>query len=403
MEPFTYISSLGLSGSLSTRPATALLVLSGAISFNWVAGPVWLTGFVPITIFVLLTVVEWNAGKDIMFIEIAEAFMPFIQAVLSAVIGIAMLNSGSAEALTVMMGEAEVAMPWWRIGVNLIWGAILAVLTFYAALYRFSFARFFGDFDEDNDLGLLSLHSWMEVFFTASCTLLTLFVPALAVILFILTAVSLRWVRKYLEKQEDKKMLPCPDGCGTKIYGSALHCPGCQAKNPQPMRVGLLGQTTANYATSREIQRWELLAQKRCPRCATKFNGRSMNQVCDGCQESVLDSPQAVKEYVEFFDQKLATTLIICAVAGLVPFVGLVFGVVYYRLNLVSPMRRYVPMVQGCMGRWGTRLINLLLSTFQPIPFVGAVMLPLMAFINFKIYRSMVVQSQYRAMSLKPA
>lgn len=398
MDLFTYLSSLGLVPSVSTRPGTSLFMVSLAITFGVVIGPAWLFGVFPLFVLFLIVLIEWNIWKEAALLEIIETAMPFIKAILAVMITIVMFNNSEAGAvLELMGGEQTVSSPWWVTAANWLWSLLLGVLTWYTALYRQSFLFFLTEFDEDNDLGLLSLYSWMEVFFTATSTLLALVVPVAAILLFIVTALGLRGLRHYLEKQEEKKRQACPNNCGTQIYGSALNCPNCQAKNPTPLKVGLLGQTTSNYVKNKNDQYWALLSQKRCPRCATRFHGRTLNQVCSACQEEVLNSPKMVQAYAEHFDAKLPRTLLISGVVGLIPFVGLVFGVVYYRLTLVSPMRRYVPTVQGCIGRWGTRLINLFLISFQPIPFFGALMLPVMCYINFKMYRSLFIQSQFHA------
>lgn len=401
METIVYLKTLGIMPSLSARPATALLVLSVAITFGWVVGPVWLVGTLPIVLLLLITLAEWNVGKEVAIMELLETVMPFVKVVLAIIISQAMLETESAEMLTVLLSEETAAIPWWAEAINWLWSAFIGVLTWYASLYRQSYLFFISEFDEDNDLGLLSLYTWMEGLFTAGNILLALIAPIAAIILFALTVLTLHLLRRYLNRQEEKKRIPCTNNCGTLIYGTALSCPKCQTKNSTPLKVGLLGQTTSKYVTNRQSHHWELMAQKRCPRCATRFRGRDMHHICEECGESVLGSPEAVKEYVQYFEAKLPKTLVVSGFLGLVPFAGIILGVVYYRLNLISPMRRYVPVTQGCLGRWGTRLINLVLLTFQPIPVLGAFMLPLMCYISFTIYRRLMVKSQLRSIDSK--
>lgn len=103
METFTYLSSLGLMPSLATRPATALLVLSGAISLGWVAGPSWLLGFFPLISLFVIALVGWNIGKDSILIEFVETFIPFIKVILAFVISVVMLDMQSAEVLSALI------------------------------------------------------------------------------------------------------------------------------------------------------------------------------------------------------------------------------------------------------------------------------------------------------------
>ncbi|KAA3663405.1 MAG: hypothetical protein DWQ04_10755 [Chloroflexi bacterium] len=398
MQTLGILNTFGFVPSLSMRPALALLVLSVAITFGWVAGPVWLIGTVPIIILLLVTIGEWNLGKDGFFIDLFEMIMPFIKVVLAIAIALILLEGESSNLLEVMINDEA---PWWQEAGKWSGGLLQGVFVWYANLYRQSYLLFITEIDEDNELGLLTLYTWLEGLFAAINIPLAIIFPIAAIVLYLVVILCIWLLRRYLERQENKKRVACTNDCGTQIYSSALNCPTCYTKNPAPFRIGVLGQTTSAYVKDRYAHSWELLAQKRCPRCATQFRGKNMHQMCEACGESVLDSPEAVQGYVQYFDKKLPLTLTICAALGIVPLVGLVVGIVYYRLTLVSPMRRYVPVAQGCLGKWGTRLINFVLLTFQPLPVVGAFILPLMCFINYRVYRGLVISSQFRSVSPK--
>ena len=397
MEFLPFLQAIGLAPSWSTKPASTLFVISLLVSFNQLSTPGWLFGWTPALILLVMALTEWQVGKDMMVMDLLESFMPLVKGVLAVVITLSLLDANTAQVLEYLRSDdpgflfslLETAAKW-------VYGLVTGVATWYITIYRDSYKQFFGDFDEDNDVGLLSLYGWAELFFAVGNGVLAIFFPVVAIGLFLLTAVSLRLLRRYLEKQETKKKRLCANGCGTDIFGSALVCPTCDHPNPAPLRVGLLGQTTNQPVKNKGDHHWQLLAQKRCPRCATHFYGRTMHQVCTACGQNVLDSPAAVKAYVQHFDGKLWSTMALCAAMGFVPFVGIVAGVVTYRLRLVSPMRRYVPVMQGCLGRWTVRLINLFLVSLQAIPFAGLLILPLMCFFNFQIYRSLMMRSQSR-------
>ena len=69
------------------------------------------------------------------------------------------------------------------------------------------------------------------------------------------------------------------------------------------------------------------------------------------------------------------------------PLLGLIPGIVYYRLSLLGGLRRYLPTGASIVTRWTVRLLNLVLIALQWIPFVGAAMLPLLCITNFALYR----------------
>jgi hypothetical protein len=79
--------------------------------------------------------------------------------------------------------------------------------------------------------------------------------------------------------------------------------------------------------------------------------------------------------------------LLVSAALGAIPLLGLVPGVAYYRLNLVSGLRGYIPPLRGITTRWLVRLIHVLVVVVQPIPLVGAVALPVLCWSTYAIYR----------------
>ncbi len=390
-----YLSSFATTPAISTRPATALLFIAALLSITGTAGPAWLLSLWTIAILIAVAIVEWNVGKDMALFEMLEPFMPFLKALVAVMVSLALLDSRTADLASTLISE-EVATPLWESGLKLVWAILMGILGFIAAIYRTSFYLFISDFDQDNDLGLLTLYSWMEVFFSVTGSLLALVVPVAAIVMYIVTVLGLYALRRQLEQMEENKRVPCKGNCGTTIYPCAIYCPTCFAPNPHPCQVGLLGQTTIKPVTDAPNHPWMLLAQKRCPRCATRFKGRDMHQTCVACGTSVLGSPEAVHAYVATFDAKLSTVMMICFGLGFVPFAGLIAAVIYYRLTLVSPMRRYVPAAQGCLGRWLTRIFNLIMISFQAIPVCGPFILPAMCYVNYQLYRSMMLRSQYR-------
>lgn len=394
-----YLSSMGVTPALSTRPASALIFLSLLMRFSGITEPTWLFSGWTLVILVAVMLIEWKISKELAIVELLEPFMPFLKAAVAIMVAFVLIDTRTSEAASSLFSADIISDPLWRTILDVGWMILMGVLGFIAALYRSSFYFFFSEFDQDNDLGLLTLYSWMEVFFTATGTLLALIVPAAAIVLYIVTALTLYVLRQQLEKLEENKRVACKGNCGDTIYPSAVHCPRCYAPNPHPMHVGLLGQTTNKPVTDIGKHPWLLLAQKRCPRCATRFKGRDMHQICGACGTSVLDSPEAVHAYVGMFDQKLSSTMLICFGLGFIPFAGLIAAVVYYRLTLVSPMRRYVPVAQGCLGRWVTRIFNLFMIALQPIFICGAFALPLMCYVNYKLYRGMLIRAQYRPKS----
>jgi hypothetical protein len=84
----------------------------------------------------------------------------------------------------------------------------------------------------------------------------------------------------------------------------------------------------------------------------------------------------------------VSLVLAVCFLLGLVPILGVIPGVIYYRLAIVAPFRRYIPHGRGLLLRWGLRLAIVVLVAFQWIPVAGGLAVPSMALINYVAYRS---------------
>jgi hypothetical protein len=79
---------------------------------------------------------------------------------------------------------------------------------------------------------------------------------------------------------------------------------------------------------------------------------------------------------------------VVCFVLGLIPVLGVIPGVIYYRLTIVAPFRRYIPAGRGFVLRWGVRLAVVVLVAFQWVPVAGGLAVPIMALISYGAYRT---------------
>ena len=67
----------------------------------------------------------------------------------------------------------------------------------------------------------------------------------------------------------------------------------------------------------------------------------------------------------------------------------------------VTQFRGYIPPVSGCLARVWVRLVHWGLILLQPIPILGALMLPLMCWSTYAVYRRALVSSARKG--LQPA
>jgi hypothetical protein len=104
-----------------------------------------------------------------------------------------------------------------------------------------------------------------------------------------------------------------------------------------------------------------------------------------------------VRDYIALIDRKVPTVCALCFLLGLIPVLGVIPGVIAYRLTIVAPFRRYIPPGRGLLLNWGVRLAIVMLMAFQWVPVAGALTVPAMALINFVAYRT-----AFRRLALAP-
>ena len=110
-------------------------------------------------------------------------------------------------------------------------------------------------------------------------------------------------------------------------------------------------------------------------------------QPCAACGDTSRATPAFAAAYAAHVSRRLPQVLAVTFLLGLVPVVGLLAGVVYYRAVLVLPFAEYLPPGRRFLLRWGVRLLFLLLAVCQVIPLLGGFVVPAMAAISFEAYR----------------
>jgi hypothetical protein len=272
---------------------------------------------------------------------------------------------------------------------SIIWAAILAGATWLLGRVRAGIVDTISSLDDGNSLGLISILHWTETLWVGVATYLIIFLPIIALALGAITAATLVTIRWYFDRRERLSMIDCAH-CGTKMHPTAPACPSCRQAQAQPRKVGLFGQPKDELVTDPAAHRLELIGRKRCPVCATRLKERAVRQACTGCGTVTFADMSAINVYMRSLQARLPHTLLICFVCGLVPVIGVIPGIAYYRLSLVASLKGYVPRTIGCLTRWGIRLAGLVLLALQPIPVLGALTLPAMCLLNYTVYRKVI-------------
>ncbi|MEM7347006.1 MAG: DUF4126 domain-containing protein [Chloroflexota bacterium] len=356
------------------------------------ATPAWFIHPITLSTFAVLALLEVfvpkfaNSDMKALWLEIDG----FIKAGITLIVTFALVDPESAVLLGLVAGSVEPLT-----ATTVAWSGVTSVGSFGISRMRNGFYRWFQGIDEEDDIGLRGVLSWLEDLGTAFGVILATFLPVIAIILFGVTLLGLWLLQKYIDFREANNRTPCPS-CQQLLHPAAPTCHYCGEANPSPCQIGFFGQTKEDIVLDRTNHILKLLGQRRCPTCAVRLPQKAISQTCPTCQTVTFASTQAFDRYLNQLRPNLIRTLLICLVVGIVPILGLIVGIIYYRLSLIASLRRYVPRHTGCMVQWGVRLLNIVLVALQPIPILGWVTLPLMCYTNYTIYQNVLQQESKR-------
>ncbi|MDY7092443.1 MAG: hypothetical protein SX243_05640 [Acidobacteriota bacterium] len=282
------------------------------------------------------------------------------------------------------------------------WALSAGATVWFLATLRNAIYGFLMEMDEDDDLGLQKLLSWMEDGIGFVGVLFVVILPMAALAVTGVTVLGLYLLRKYLEHREEKQKVPCPT-CASPNSPCGIHCAQCNQPRTEVRQVGWMGTVRQAVATDLEAHRFQLRAQKRCHHCGERLRGRQLDLQCQLCHSPCFAHRGELEAYVQCLQGTLPRALLILLVLGAIPLVGLIPGILYYRLSLISSLRRYLPRSTRFFSRWLVRGINLVLICLQPVPFFGAFTLPLLCLSNFWIYRHFLLREGQAKLSLEAA
>ena len=140
------------------------------------------------------------------------------------------------------------------------------------------------------------------------------------------------------------------------------------------------------------MQQLRLLRLKRSPRSGEGFECKGVDLKCEADGVTAFSDSSLTQAYKSSVSEKLLKTLLVSTLPGIVPVLGLIAGVIYYRLRLVAPFRRYLTFGQSFPTKWLLGVV-LLVLVLQQVSFGGIVEVQLMALLNFLFYRSALTKA----------
>ncbi len=396
MPLVTLIHSLGSVGIFPSRaflPAlVTALVLSFGHSIPWIAesglagrvdAPSWFTSNTALVVLGLLSLLELVATKSSDLRELLDQFDGQVKAGMALLTALGVASVRDAQVVHAIQ-QAALA--------DLLFGLMAAGGVYFFTSLRRSFYDLLSEMDASDALGLQRLLSWAEEAWVAFGAVMLIVFPLLMILLTAIVFGLLYVCQKTLQQREEQRRIACAS-CAKSIYPCAVACPACETANVQACSVGWLGQSRLDRRADPQHHALHLIEVRRCSHCATRLTKSRPQQVCDCCGRNVFRDDEQLDDYLRLIGYRVPSTLAVCFVLGLVPVMGVVPAILYYRFRLVNPMRRYVPWGSAWVAKWTGRLACLAVLSVQWIPVVGIGSLPIMASINYFVYRRALLKA----------
>ncbi len=406
----TAAHALGLTGLFATRVFVpmfaAAVTLRVAPGVEWLsdlgllagippdAVPTWFTDDVTLRVLAILALIELLAHKSEGARELLNDVDRWVKPGAALLTYLGVVSVSDQAFIMGLLGDHGFA--------PVLIGLLVGGGTFLTSGVNNGVLRAMIEVDEDDDAGLISLYSWAQDLWAFLGIFFLILFPVVMVGLILLALAVLFAVQKWLEFRERKSREACP-ACGEPMYRSARYCGACSTANPDPTDVSWLGTSTNRPVPDPVRHPYRLVAKKRCPKCAARFLRRAVEQQCTACGTGAFGDREFVAAYDRLVSARVPTVLVVCGVLSLFPVIGLIPGIIYYRVAVVAPYRRYLGRGRTFFLRWGVRVLFFILIMFQWVPLLGLTVVPLMAYISHSVYRNAFLKAVRREVAVTPA
>ncbi|MDT0688820.1 DUF4126 domain-containing protein [Salegentibacter sp. F188] len=216
-----------------------------------------------------------------------------------------------------------------------------ALMVHWLATLRRDFLDFLEDIDEDDNLFIGRITSWIEDSLVVFGFLLLIWTGIIMVILYATAIAFFVFIRKRYDKKLEEQKLKCFN-CGEKNLPFAVKCVNCKKLQPQIYAIGIFGQKKEELIVNVEKHQLNLLSHRKCADCGNKLDSNRLFQNCHFCGNAHFQSP-TVKEFIKNQDKKFYKIAGLSFLLGFVPVVGFLTSAVIANIHLFSPYRRYIP------------------------------------------------------------
>ncbi len=353
----------------------------GELDFIQTSGsePMWFTSNLTILTLGVLSLIEVGATKIPEAQELLDEFHKYSKTGLAALTALGVLGARDAGFIEQTISQAG--------SLDMLVAGLVAGAVYFFNMLRSGFMNLLALSDPDDDLGVRTLISWFEDLWASIGIYLLILYPVIVVTILAIVLGLLYLVRKVAEYREERSRIKCTS-CGEMIHACAASCPKCHSPNPNPKDIGFFTQTINRPARDGIDHELRLVSKRRCPKCATRIKNRKLPQICPTCKNTILGGKEEQNIYIGKVRNRLPKVLGVTFVLSLIPVIGIIPGIIYYRLQLIAPFRAYIPGGKGLALRWLIKILFLILITLQLVPGIGGFVVPVMALISYSIYSS---------------
>ena len=338
--------------------------------------PDWFTSNTCLIILGVLAAVETFGQKSADVRHVFHEIDIYLKSALALLTTLGVMSATDSSFVRHVARQAGLAEGWIPV--------VAALATWQVARARQPVAR--AVFDHLQGTHLDHLLSWAEDGWAAVGPVFLVLFPFVMLALTAAVVGGILWTRHRLVSAERAARVACPQ-CRGLVFPCAMACPTCRRPVDRPAAVGFLGLSKPYPATDLAAQPFRLASYRRCPACAAHLPPARPRLPCGTCGDATRATPAFAAAYAAAIGRRVPTVLAVTFALGLIPFVGLIAGSVYYRSVLVLPFDQYLPHGRAFLTRWGVRLLFLLLAVCQIIPLLGGFVVPAMAVISFGAYR----------------
>ncbi len=263
---------------------------------------------------------------------------------------------------------------------------LVATVVYFVNSSRNSVMQVLQESDEGDELGIQGILSWMDDLWSTFGVLVLFLFPFLILLCSGALIGGFFLLARRAAKVEERSKVKC-GGCDEQVSQSACECPKCHNVSSTVKGLGFLGSSSEETVTDLVAHKLNLVEHKRCPVCATRLTEKSPKQSCAECGYSLFSEHPTGMAYSDYIGGRLGGVMFVSFLLGLVPVLGLILGIIYFRIQLVGPYRMYIPLHKSFFIKWILRLFFFLLIGLQIIPVIGGIVLPVMVLLNYRSYR----------------